>query len=192
MEAGNSKTDGHHTANTPVPDEDYIYLYAHWVINGVKDYEPGQKTPPGVGRSVTLDGISYRVTSSKADGTVTVTCSGCNYYLPKAVIRDSVDIDGFDCKVTAIEPGCFRYNTMLKQIVIGSNVKKIGKEAFLGCSKLKKITVKTKLLTKKNVGKNAFAKLHSKTVVKAPSGLAGSYKKILKAKGLKGKKQKVK
>ncbi|MCR5417320.1 MAG: leucine-rich repeat domain-containing protein [Lachnospiraceae bacterium] len=181
-----------YTASTPVPDEDYIYLYAHWIINGVKDYEPGQKTPPSVGRTFTTGGVTYRVTSSSADGTVAVSCSSCNYYNPKIVIEDTVNIDGFDCKVTAIEAAGFRYNVNLKQIVIGSNVKKIGKEAFLGCSKLKKITVKTRLLTKKNVGKKAFAGLHSKATVKAPSGLAKSYKKILKAKGLKGKKQKVK
>ena len=40
------------------------------------------------------------------------------------------------------------------------NVTKINKKAFKGCSKLKKITIKTKKLTK--IGSKAFSGIHKK------------------------------
>ena len=63
--------------------------------------------------------------------------------------------------------------------------KKIGKQAFYGCSKLKTITIKTKKLTNSNIGSHAFKGVYKKATVKCPSGMKAAYKKIFVAKGMK-------
>ena len=93
--------------------------------------------------------------------------------------------------ITEIKAGAFKNCKALKKITIPSTVKKIGKEAFYGCKKLKNVTIKTTKLTKKTVGKNAFKGVHSKDKVKVPKKKLKAYKKILKARGIKGKKQKI-
>ena len=65
-------------------------------------------------------------------------------------------------------------------------MKKIGKEAFSGCSKLKSITIKTSKLTTKSVGTKAFKGIYAKAVIKVPKKKA-AYKKMLRTKGI-GKK----
>ena len=65
-----------------------------------------------------------------------------------------------------------------------SKVKKIGNQTFAGCKKLKSITIKTSLLTKKNVGSKAFSGIHKSAKIKAPKKKLSAYKKILKARGL--------
>lgn len=80
----------------------------------------------------------------------------------------------------------------VQKLVIGKNVRRIGKKAFYK-SKLKSVTIKTKNL--KAVGKNAFGKINKKAVVKLPAlskSKTEAYKKLLKNGGLKGKKQVVK
>ena len=67
-----------------------------------------------------------------------------------------------------------------KIVVISTNVTKIGKNAFYGCSGLKYLTVKTKKLTSKTVGKGAFKKLNKKAKIKVPKSKLKLYAKILK------------
>ena len=91
-------------------------------------------------------------------------------------------------------------------MIIGSNVKKIGKNAFLNCTGLKKITlpasitsigssdfqgckklgtvtIKSLKLTAKTIGKNAFKGTSKKLVIKVPKKAKNAYKKFLKKKG---------
>lgn len=65
-------------------------------------------------------------------------------------------LDGINYKVTAIANNACKNNVKLKKLTIGKNVKTIGKQAFYGCKNLKRITVKSKKLTSKNVGAKAF------------------------------------
>ena len=67
----------------------------------------------------------------------------------------------------------------------------IEEKAFYGCKKLKTITIKTKNLTTKKVGKKAFTGIASKANIKAPKAVKKSYKKWLYKKGL-PKKAKIK
>ncbi len=134
----------------------------------------------------------YLVTSTEA-GNLTVTYGGPqDETAAELVIPDQITICGKAYKVTEIKANAFKNNRKLKKITIGKNIKKIGKNAFYGCKNLKKITIKTKLLTKKSVGKNAFGKIHPKAQAKVPSKKKKAYKTILRAKGMKGKSQKVK
>ena len=72
----------------------------------------------------------------------------------------------------------------LPQLIIGKNVKTIGKKTFYGCKKLKKITIKSRLLTAKNCGEKAFFGIHKKVTINVPTGKKKSYKKLLRKKGI--------
>ena len=86
--------------------------------------------------------------------------------------------------VTTIENQAFSGCTALTAVVIPEKVKKIGTQAFCGDKKLKTITIKTKKLTAKTVGKKAFSDIYAKAVVKVPKIKLNAYKKILKSKGI--------
>ncbi|MCR5337757.1 MAG: leucine-rich repeat domain-containing protein, partial [Lachnospiraceae bacterium] len=109
-----------------------------------------------------------------------------------ASIPATVKYKGVTYKVTAIGPKAFsKWKKKLKKVTIGKNVKKIGKEAFKGCKKLKTIVIKTTNLKKKTMGKNAFKGIHASAKAKVPKKKLSAYKKILKKAGIKGKKQKI-
>ena len=62
-------------------------------------------------------------------------------------------------------------------LTIGKNVKKIGKNAFANCRKLKKVTVKSKKIN--TIGKNAFKNINKKATVKVPKAQKKKYAKLL-------------
>ena len=105
-----------------------------------------------MGAKVTVKKVSYKVTEKNA----------VEYSAPKMkskttyVIPNTVKINGKAYKVTSISSNAFKGCKKLKEITIGTNVKKIGEKAFYNCKKLNKITIKTTKLTSGNVGGNAF------------------------------------
>lgn len=98
----------------------------------------------------------------------------------KLVIPDTVVIDKVKYKVESIGVGAFKNNKNLTSVVIGKNVKKIGKKAFFGCKKLKSIIIKTKKLKKKSIGANAFKGIYKKAKFKVPKKKLKLYKKLIK------------
>lgn len=106
-------------------------------------------------------------------------------------VPDTVVVDGIRYQVTSIANNAFKNNKKLTSVVIGRNVTKIGKKAFFGCQKLKKVTIKTTKLKTKTVGAKAFTKAgsknYSKLTVKVPKKCKKTYPKILKKRGLSGK-----
>ncbi len=86
--------------------------------------------------------------------------------------------------VTDIEAKAFYKCTALTKITIPSKITKIGKQAFGGCKKLKSITIKTKKLTSKKIGSNAFKGIYSKATIKVPKSKLKVYKKLLRARGV--------
>ncbi|MBO4863896.1 MAG: leucine-rich repeat protein [Eubacterium sp.] len=133
---------------------------------------------------------SYKVTSTKK---LTISLTGLiNKNAAEIVVPDKVTIGDKTYKVTEIAPNAFKNNKKLKKFTIGKNIEKIGKNAFYGCKNLKTIKIKTLKLKKKNVGKNAFKKINKKARITVPKKKLKDYKKILKARGVTGKKQKIK
>ena len=130
--------------------------------NGVK----GTVTIPA---TIKISGITYKVTSIKADA-----FKG-NKKITKVTIGKNV---------TEIGKNAFSGCTKLKTVIIGNNVKSIGANAFSGCKNLKNITVKSTKLTKKNVGNKAFAGTSKNAVVKVPSKKLKLYKSLLQSKGI--------
>ena len=131
-------------------------------------------------------GVSYEVTKAGDNPTVSYV-SPKNNKVATANIPAKVTIDGISCKVTGISANAFKNCKNLKTVTIGSNVSTIGKQAFYGCTAIKKITIKTTKLKASTVGNKAFQKVPAKAVLKAPKAKAKQYKKILQDKGL-GKK----
>ncbi len=136
--------------------------------------------------------VTYKVIKSgKTGGTVQFMKSG-NKKAKVVSLPAAVNSNGITYKVTSIAANAFKNNKSVTKVVIGKNISNIGKNAFKGCSKLKTITIKSSKLTNKNVGAKAFAGIHAKATVKVPKAKLANYKKLLKKKGLTGKKQKVK
>lgn len=106
-------------------------------------------------------------------------------------IPAEITLEDITYKVTAITENAFKNDKKLKKVTIGSNISKIGKNAFSGCKNLKNISIQTSSLTKKSVGKNAFKGINAKAKVKVPKRKLKDYIKVLKAKGIKGNSQKI-
>ncbi len=107
----------------------------------------------------------------------------------EVTVPDTVSVGGKKVKVTAIAANAFKNNKKLKKITIGKNIQKIGANAFFGCKNLKTVVIKTKKLRKKTVGKNAFKKINAKAKITIPSKKQKTYKSLLKARGITGKRQ---
>ena len=143
-----------------------------------------QKTPdPGKSQKTAKKGMQiktktaiYKITSVKGSRTVCYQRPRKSYR--KIVIPDTITYLGKKYKVTAIKVGACKKQPKLKQVVIGKNVKTIGKQAFYQCKKLKKVQIKSKGLQK--VGKQAFQGTHRKIVIKMPKRRTKYAKSILK------------
>ncbi|MBR1874393.1 MAG: InlB B-repeat-containing protein [Eubacterium sp.] len=109
---------------------------------------------PGVDEYYLVGGLSYQIGGS----TVSIA-NPVDWTAKSLTIKATVKIAGKTYKITKIAPEAFYGMGTLKKVVIGKNVKTIGKKAFFKCSKLKKITIKSGDVTK--VGKNCFKKIAS-------------------------------
>ncbi|MBE5924389.1 MAG: DUF4832 domain-containing protein [Lachnospiraceae bacterium] len=129
--------------------------------------------------------LSVRVTSvDRKKGTGTVTVVRYNSTTKTVKIDDTFNAYGIVFKVTAIADKACVNNKKATNVIIGKNVKKIGKQAFYGLTKCKKLTIKSPYLTSKRVGKKAFGKMNKKIKVVVPKKKLKSYKKWIYKKGL--------
>ena len=136
---------------------------------------------PTVGTEAKVGKGIYRVTNAKKKTVVLVKprkANNTSFNVPK-----SVKLANGRYKVVGIEKNAFKNNRKLKKVVIGSQVTKIGANAFSGAKNLKTITIKSKSL--KSVGKNAFKGIDKKCKIKVPAKKLNSYKKLLSKKGQK-------
>ena len=136
---------------------------------------------PTVGSEAKVGKGIYRVTNAKKKTVVLVKprkANNTSFNVPK-----SVKLANGRYKVVGIEKNAFKNNRKLKKVVIGSQVTKIGANAFSGAKNLKTITIKSKSL--KSVGKNAFKGIDKKCKIKVPAKKLNSYKKLLSKKGQK-------
>lgn len=133
----------------------------------------------------TISGSKYKVTDTTAKTVEYQAQSTKNK--TKITVPDTVKItvDGkkVSYKVTSIAKNAFKSNKKLTSVVIGKNIKKIGDNAFNGCTKLK--TIKINSIVLKSVGKNALKNVNAKCKVKVPKKKLASYKKLFNKKGQK-------
>lgn len=111
--------------------------------------------------------VSYKGTKNKKAAKITIP----------ATVKSGKQV----YKVTTIADNAFKNNKKIKTVVVGKNVRTIGKKAFYGCKNLKKITVQSSII--KKVGAKAFKGINKKAVIKVPSKKYKAYKKVFKGKG---------
>lgn len=160
------------------------------MIVGVYHVINGNASQPVASNSVKVSNGMYTVTNEKNKTARLDKVSSKNK--TTLTIPATVKIGKKTYKVVAIKANALKNNKKIKNLVIGKNIKTIGKQAFYGCKNLKKITIKTTKLTAKSVRKQAFAKLNSKATIIVPTGKFGEYQWLLKARGVTGKNQVIK
>ena len=162
--------------------------------------------------TVTVDGITYKVTAIEADAFKN------NKNITKVIIGNNVTVIGKNAfagckklssvtvgkKVKTISAGAFSGCTKLKTVKLGSAVTTIGDKAFYKCTSLTSITIPSKVTkigksafegckklkritvksTKlKSVGKKALKGIHTKAKIKVPKSKLAKYKRLFKNKG---------
>lgn len=130
------------------------------------------------GKSYKVGKQTYKVTSTTAK---TVTFVKTTNKGTTDTIPATVKIKGTSFKVTAIADNAYKDNKKLKKVVVGSNVKTIGKNVWKNCKNLTTIQLKTKALTK--VGSSAVKGTNKKLKITVPSGKKKAYQKLWKGKG---------
>ena len=134
----------------------------------------GGSSYTGDKHSFFVKNLEYRIISKKKKTAALVWTANRK----KMIIPATIKRKGKTYKVTAIDARAFRECKSLEKAVIGKNVKKIGKRAFAGCTNLKELDIRTRLLEKKAIGKDAFKGV-KKSSIKYPDGM-GEYRKLLK------------
>ena len=139
-------------------------------------------TQPDLGTVVSYDGLKYKVAKNGIQ--CYMQCIGpVNKNIKTATIKNEIWSNGFKYPVCQIKSDAFKNCKSLKKIVIGKNMKTIGKNAFYGCKKLESITIQSKKMS--TVKKNAFKGIYKKVKVKVPKSKMTKYKKLLKTAGVK-------
>ncbi|MBO4337808.1 MAG: leucine-rich repeat protein [Lachnospiraceae bacterium] len=100
---------------------------------------------------VTIDGIEYTIYKNP-DGSLTIKLADPGNS-QSIVIPGEITIGGKSFPVTEIEKGCFKNNTTIKEVTLGSRVIRIGDEAFSGCSALERVSLGQSLMY---IGDKAF------------------------------------
>lgn len=127
------------------------------------------------GSTYMVGNAKYKVTSASKK---TVAYIKPVKKIAKAEIPDTVTINGVSCQVTAVADKAFYKNKKIKNVTIGTNVTAIGKSAFMGCSKLRVVNIRTEKL--KKIGKKAFRRVPSKCTIYVPAGKYDKYNKMYK------------
>lgn len=128
--------------------------------------------------------VIYRILDEKKK-TAAVIGAGGNKgkNVTSVTIAKTVNINGVTYKVVQIGKNAFKGCKKLKKVTIGSNIKKIGGSAFVNCSKLKMINMK-KANGITSVGSKAFRKVNANAKVTVPAKKFKKYSKMLKRAGL--------
>lgn len=135
------------------------------------------------GYKITIDNIKYKVLSDTTEGGTVAVCDVSNKKLKSYTVPGTILIDGYTYEVIGVQDGAFKNCKKAISIVLGNNVRSIGKEAFYNCKKLKNLTINSKKL--KTVGENSFKNMYSKAKIKVPSSKISKYKKLMQDKGQK-------
>ena len=140
------------------------------------------------GEFAKLNSVKFPNTLEKIDAYAFGATPIYYVYLPdsvKYIGESAFDMDGEERGIVklklsrnlkSIGKAAFRQNE-IKEVVIPSNVEKIGGRAFVECNKLKKIVIKSKKL--KKVGSRAFADIGKDAVIYIPKERETEYRKMI-------------
>jgi len=134
---------------------------------------------PKVGSTKKAAGNAYKISAGKTvKFKKPVSKTTTRVRIPK-----TVEINGRKYKVTGIADKAFVGCKKLKSVTIPDSVKQIGKCAFYNCKKLKAIRIYTEKLTKNTIRKGAFQGINKKAVFYLPKKKKNAYTKILLKRG---------
>lgn len=150
----------------------------------LKKLREGQQEAPKEavkkGQIFTCGKLKVKVTSTSAK---TVSVSGVkNKKLQTVMVPATVSIEGETYRVTAVAKNAFKGCSKLRKVTLGKNITSIGKNAFSQDKRLKSVMIKSKKIT--SVGKNAFKGINKKAVIRMPGKKAAAYKRMLKKSGI--------
>ncbi len=141
--------------------------------------------PASKGTLITKEVYTYKVTSANVQDPCVTLVSFGDDEATAARIPGTIKENGVTYKVTVIGQSSFENKTALTQIVIGENVKRIGINAFNGCTSVRLVRIKSKKITK--IGDNAFFGIKNRSTVYTFASKQSAYKKLLNVSGLKKK-----
>jgi len=155
-----------------------------------------------VGGELSAPAVNAKIVVTKTAPNATAAYAGPISDTGKVTVPDSVTVNGVTYTITKIADEAFKGNTKLTSVTIGKNVTEIGKNAFAGCSNLKKLNLsgtsiktigagafsgckKLKTITinanvTKKVGKNALKGIAKKATITVFAKNEGAYKKFVK------------
>ncbi len=175
-------------------EKEKVGSYTYRCVISSGDYRaeksiPVKVTAPAKGTVIKDAGEKayYKVTKA---GTASGRVGTLQYKMPvnkktgNIVIPATLTVHGIKYKVTSIAKNALKGNRYVTKLSIGVNVSSIGKSAFQNCKKLKTITIRTKKLIDKSVGKVAFKGINNKATVKVPKKKYKAYISLLRKKGM--------
>lgn len=144
--------------------------------NGKKKQKPAVKN----GQKFSYRGLKYKIINAKSR---TVSVTGVSDKRANIVIvPGTVRYKNKNYKVTEIGSKAFQKCTVLKKVIVGINIAKIGKQAFYKDSRLKYITVWTNRL--ETVESNALLGTNKNLKIKVYKKNYTKYSNLFKNKGL--------
>lgn len=133
-------------------------------------------SPLKKGEIITIDNLSYKVTSTNAKKRVTFV--GVKKAASVVNIPAEIKVANATYKVNCIAKNALRQDPELTELTIGKNVTTIRANAFRDCKNLKKIVVNTTKLTSSMVGKNIVKNIAKNARIYVPRSKYTSYKKL--------------
>lgn len=160
--------------NTDIKNDSIVTQKPNITTDNKKENKDDEDTKnsvvyPKVGKKYKKSGIIYKIVKSNSKNR-TVKVIKATKNITKAKIPSTIKIKRYKYKVIAISKKAFIKCSQLKKVIIGKNIKSIGKKAFYKDKVLGSITIKSTKL--KSIGKAAFKRIKPKCAVK----IAGSKK----------------
>ena len=163
----------------------YIDVYSHLKSTGFSTLD-GTHYPNEVSIAIyhyILEHLSGSLTYRVKTDTATVIAPGSQAF--KTIkIPASIKIGTRKIPVTMIRANAFQNMKKLTSVTIGANISVIGREAFMGCKRLRRIIIKTRSLTGKTVKTNAFTGIRPAATVYCPADQLTAYRRILLRRGM--------
>ena len=143
-------------------------------------YVVGNVAETGTVLTDAKNGCEVKVVKDVTNGATVSYVKSTKTSATSITIPATVKIDNVTYKVVSIADEAFLGNKKVTKIVIGKNIKTIGKKAFANCSKLKKMEVKSASLS---VGAGALSGTKKALIIKVPKGNVYKFKTYFKGKG---------
>lgn len=99
----------------------------------------------GFSQTVSIDGVTYSI--KKSDKCATITKCDNNSVPENLVVPSTVEYDGEQYPVTAVDGYSFWYVSNLKSVVFSESLEKIAASSFYGCDALSSVTFPSTLKT---------------------------------------------